>query len=119
MSICQLASLIRKELIELDKFKIQATLSFLETAKNWKDVKSKVDSKKDVFLVSWESFPIFKPTFGLGEPKHFIYPSASYGAPIVIPLPSKDFVSVNLNLTNEQMEWVSNDENVRYITQKS
>jgi len=119
MNICKLASLIRKELIAFDKLKIQANLSYFETAKNWKDVKTSIDLKKDVFLVSWESFPIFKPTFGLGEPKHFIFPSALYGVPFVKPLPSKDFVSVNLNLTNDQMEWVYNDENVRYITQKS
>jgi len=34
MNICKLASLIQKKLIALDKFKIKATLSFLETAMN-------------------------------------------------------------------------------------
>lgn len=119
MNICELASLIRKELIALDKFKIQATLSYLETALNWKDAQVSLDLKKDLCFVSWESFPIFKPKFGLGEPKDFICPWGIHGVPIVKPLPSKDFVSVNLSLTNEQMECVYNDENVRYITQKS
>ena len=114
LDIKDLAVLVRKEIVKLDKSQIKSKLGFMESANDWNLTRSNIHSAgNDFFMTSWETFPLFNIDFNYGRPKGLFFDGIGIGSTIVFPTENKDILSLHFSFKKNEWTRFSEDEHVK------
>lgn len=111
LDLIEIAVLVRKEIIKLDKSQIKSKLSFMESADDWNLIKSNIKSSENDFIISsWEIFPLLDVEFSGGRPRNLLYECIGRGKLFIIPTENKDVLSLHINFKEEEFNIFMEDE---------
>lgn len=114
LDVINVACLIRKEIISLDKRNIKSKLTFMESADNWFEIERISDLAVDFVMVSWEQFPLLDVDFNYGKLWRFIPPTIlSSSLSYILPTKNKDELSLVLRLKESQMAVFLEDPDIK------
>ena len=115
LDLIEVAALVRKEIIQLDKNQIKSKLNFIESADDWNSITSNINSSgSDFFISSWEMFPFFDVEFSGGPPRTFLYECIGTGRLFIIPTENKDVLSLHINFKEEEFNIFMEDEYTKH-----
>ena len=117
LDLIEIAVLVRKSIIKLDKNQIKSKLNFIESADDWNSITPNINSSgSDFFLTSWEMFPLFDVEFSGSRPRKLLHEYLGRGRPFIIPTRNKDILSLHINFKEEEFNiFMENEYTKRYF----